>query len=60
VATWLDGGAPHLNRWELHRYAVEALLAAQKSVLVGKPVEIPSGYTDEEWSELRERLRAGT
>ena len=60
VATWLDGGEPHLNRWELHRYAVEALLAAQKSVLVGGPVEIPSGYTDAEWTELRERLRAAS
>ncbi len=60
VADWLDGGPPHLNRWELHRKSVEALLAAQKSVYEGRRVELPVDFTDDQWLALRERLRAGT
>jgi len=57
VADWLDGGEPHLNRFELHRNAVEALLGAQKSVYEGGKVDLPCAYTDEEWDELMRRLR---
>ncbi len=57
VATWLDGGEPHLNRWELHRHSVEALLAMQKSVYEGAPVDLPCTFTDDEWLALRERLK---
>lgn len=60
AADWLDGGAPHLNRWELHRKSVEALLAAQKSVYEGRRVELPVDFTDDQWLALRERLRAAT
>ncbi|NLC58820.1 MAG: Gfo/Idh/MocA family oxidoreductase [Armatimonadetes bacterium] len=57
VADWLDGGPPHLNRYELHRQAVLALLGAQKSVYEGTKVSLPCEFTDEEWLALRERLR---
>ncbi|MBI2298178.1 MAG: Gfo/Idh/MocA family oxidoreductase [Armatimonadetes bacterium] len=57
VADWLDGGEPHLNRFELHQYSVEALLAAQKSVYEGERVTLPCEFTDEEWLALRERLK---
>jgi len=57
VADWLDGGPPHLNRFELHKHAVHALLGAQRSVYAGTKIALPAAYTDEEWSALRERLR---
>ena len=57
VADWLDGGPPHLNRFELHKPVVEALLAAQKSVYESTRIDLPTTFTDEEWMELRERLR---
>lgn len=60
VAEWLDGGEPHLNRFELHQYVVEALLGAQKSVFEGRRIEFPYAFTDEQWWALRERLRAAS
>ncbi|MCC7495066.1 MAG: Gfo/Idh/MocA family oxidoreductase [Fimbriimonadaceae bacterium] len=60
VATHLDGGAPHLNRYELHQHAVDALLAAQASAYHGHKIACPaSDFTDAQWLELRERLRRG-
>ena len=57
MADWLDGGEPHLNRFELHKHAVAALLGAQKSVYAGTRIDLPTTYTDAEWETLRERLR---
>ncbi|NUP99882.1 MAG: Gfo/Idh/MocA family oxidoreductase [Armatimonadetes bacterium] len=59
VADWLDGGEPHLNRFELHAPVVRSLLMAQKSVYEGRPVTADEPFTDEQWWALRERLREG-
>ncbi len=58
VADWLDGGPPHLNRLEVEGPVVHALFGAQKSVYEGNRVELPTKFTDEEWTELRGRLKA--
>ncbi len=57
VADALDGKKPHLNRFETGRNVVHALLAAQQSIYAGKRVDLPLDFSDEQWSELRERLR---
>jgi len=57
VADWLDGGEPHLNRLELHGHVVDALHGAQKSVYEGCKIDLPTTFTDEEWTALIERLR---
>lgn len=59
VAEWLDTGKPHLNRFEVSRAVIAALLGAQASVYAGRRVELPASFTDEQWVALRERLRAG-
>jgi predicted dehydrogenase len=58
VADWLDGGPPHLNRFELEGPVVHALLGAQKSVYVGSRISLPTRFSDEEWLALRSRLKA--
>lgn len=57
VADWLDGGEPHLNRFEVGKAVVDALMAAQHSAYLGRKIELPSCFPDERWTELRERLR---
>ncbi len=57
VADWLDGGAPHLNRYELHKNVVRALLGAQQSVYMGHRIDFPLAFTDEQWIALHERVR---
>jgi predicted dehydrogenase len=57
VADWLDGGAPHLNRLDLHAEAVRALHGAQKSVYVKNRVELPTEFSDEQWQEFIDSLR---
>ncbi|MBI3922911.1 MAG: Gfo/Idh/MocA family oxidoreductase [Armatimonadetes bacterium] len=57
VADWLDGGPPHLNRFEVARASFNALMGALQSVYEGRRINLPSTLTDEQWSELRERLR---
>ena len=59
VADWLDGGEPHLNRFEVGKAVFEALIAAQHSVYAGRKIDLPSDFTDEQWTELRERLKRG-
>ncbi len=58
VADWLDGGPPHLNRFEVSRAVIDALLGAQKSVYENDRVTLPADFSDEEWLALRERLLA--
>jgi len=57
VVDWLDGGSPHLNRFEVGKAVFEALIAAQHSAYLGRKIELPSGFTDAQWNILRERLR---
>lgn len=59
VADWLDGGRPHLNRFELACPVMQALFAAQKSAYVGSRVELPTTFADEQWQALRDRLGQG-
>lgn len=57
VGEWLDTGKPHLNRWEVARAGFSALIGAQQSIYEGKRIEFPHTFTDEQWLELRDRLR---
>jgi predicted dehydrogenase len=59
VADWLDGGKPHLNRFEVGKAVFDALIAAQQSVYAGKRLKLPpeTEFTDQQWLELRERLK---
>ena len=57
VADWVDGGEPHLNRFEVGKAVFDALMGAQQSVYEGRKIELPHSFTDEQWKELRERLR---
>jgi len=57
AADWLDGGAPHLNRFEVGRAVADALMGAQHSAYLGRKIPLPSDFTDEQWTELRDRLR---
>ncbi|NCO39923.1 MAG: hypothetical protein COZ06_14005 [Armatimonadetes bacterium CG_4_10_14_3_um_filter_66_18] len=59
VADWLDGGAPHLNRFEVSKAVVDALHGALQSVYEGRRVALPHTFTDEQWEELRQRLWTG-
>ena len=34
----------------------DALMAAQQSAYLGRPVDVPSDYTDARWQDLRDRL----
>jgi len=60
VADWLDGGEPHLNRFEVGKAVFDALMAAQQSVYLGRRVDLTTAeeFTDEQWNELRDRLKA--
>ena len=57
VADWLDGGEPHLNRWEVAKNVFNALIGMQQSVYEGRKIPLPHTFTDEQWTELRERLK---
>jgi len=57
VADWLERGEPHLNRFEIGKAVFNALIAAQQSVYEGCKIELPATFTDEQWQELRDRLR---
>lgn len=57
VATWLDGGPVHLNRFAVGKAVFNALIAAQKSVYEGQKIALPTTWTDEEWQALRDRLK---
>lgn len=57
VADWLTTGQPHLNRFEVSRAVIAALLGAQKSVYEGRRIGLPASFSDQEWEALRERLR---
>jgi len=54
---WLDDPSQkHLNCFENSIRGFEALMAAQHSCYLGRPVDVPSGFTDPQWQELRDRL----
>ena len=57
VADWLDRGEPHLNRFEVGKAGFNALIAMQQSVYEGRKIALPHTFTDEQWAELRERLK---
>ena len=57
VADWLDGGEPHLNRFEVGKAVFDALMGVQRSAYLGRKIDLPSDFTDEQWTELRERLK---
>ncbi len=56
VAEWLDGGDPHLNRFETARGTFNALIGALQSVYEGRRVPLPPSFTDDQWRELYQRL----
>lgn len=56
VGDWLTRGVPHLNRFELGRPVMEALLGAQRSAYLEQKLDLPTPFTDEEWLALRQRL----
>jgi len=58
VAEALDGGKPHLNRFEVGKAAFNALIGAQQSIYEGRRIDFPHTFTDEQWTELREELKA--
>jgi hypothetical protein len=58
VATWLDSGVPHLNRFETARGAFDALTGALQSVHEGRRIAFPHTFTDEQWHEQREWLKS--
>ena len=58
VADWLDGGPPHLTRFEIAKAVFNALIGAQQSIYEQKKVPLPHTFRDEQWSELRERLKS--
>lgn len=58
VAEWLDGGEPHLNRFETARAAFDATMGALQSAYEGRRIDLPHSFTDEQWRELREHLIA--
>jgi len=58
VAEALDGGKPHLNRFEVAKAAFNALIGAQQSICEGRRIHFPHTFTDEQWTELREELKA--
>jgi predicted dehydrogenase len=60
VADWLDGGEPHLNRFEVGRAVFHALMGAQHSVYASRKIPLPSEFTDEQWTELRQRLKGAS
>ncbi|NOZ21408.1 MAG: Gfo/Idh/MocA family oxidoreductase [Planctomycetes bacterium] len=57
VGEWLDGGEPHLNRFEVGKAVFDALIGAQASVYYGKKIDLPCDFSDEQWTELREQLK---
>ncbi|MFO7947092.1 MAG: hypothetical protein R6V19_09770, partial [Armatimonadota bacterium] len=57
VADALDGKEPHLNRFEVGRAVFNTLIGAQQSIYEGAPIDFPHTFTDDQWMDLRERLR---
>lgn len=58
VAEALDGGKRHLNRFEVGKAVFDALIGAQQSIYEGRRVSLPHSFTDQQWTELREMLKA--
>ncbi len=56
VADWLDGGPPHLNRFEVARAVFDTSMGALQSAYEGRRIEFPHSFTDEQWREQRVRL----
>jgi predicted dehydrogenase len=58
VADALDGGEPHLNRFEVGKAVFNALIGAQQSIYEGCRIYYPHTFTDEQWTQLREQMKA--
>ncbi|MCD6362092.1 MAG: Gfo/Idh/MocA family oxidoreductase [Armatimonadetes bacterium] len=58
VGDWLNGGPPHLNRFEVARATFNALIGALQSASEGRRIELPHTFTDEQWQEFYDRLKA--
>ena len=58
VATWLDDDSqPHENQLENALRGFDALMAAAKSALVGRRLDLPTQVTDEDFRALEKLLR---
>lgn len=58
VADWLDGGEPHLNRFETARATFDALIGALQSAWERRKITLPHTFTDEQWNEQRAWLKS--
>jgi len=58
VATWLDSGEPHLNRFETARLVFDTCVGALQSAWEGRRIDFPHSFTDEQWHRQRARLAA--
>lgn len=58
VATWLDTGEPHLNRFATARLVFDACMGALQSAWEGRRIEFPPSFTDEQWRRQRARWAA--
>jgi predicted dehydrogenase len=58
VADWLDGGAPHLNRFDIAKAGFNALIGALQSAAEGRRIEFPTTLTDEQWDEYYAQLKS--
>lgn len=58
VAEALDGGRPHLNRFEVGKAVFNALIGAQQSIYEKCRIDFPQTFTDEQWIELRAQMKA--
>ena len=57
VATYLDTGEPHLNRFATARAVFDALTGALQSAYEGRRIDFPHTFTDAQWNEQREGLK---
>ena len=53
-----DHSKTHYNCFAHSIRGFNALMALQQSILLGRPVDCPCDYTDDQWQELRDRLKA--
>lgn len=60
VADWLDGGAPHLNRFEIAKAGFNALIGALQSAAEGCRIAFPATLTDEQWDAYYAELKSAT
>ncbi len=58
VAEWLDGGKPHLNRFDVAKAGFNALIGALQSACEGRRVDLPHTFTDEQWEKYYGHLKS--